>query len=379
MSHRKFIQFQFFCENVLKGREIALQTREIKEMIYSIAKGLVQWEKKGWTEIPETLYKGQLLFMKNSLSSNMPPNNVFDLIKLLHEPVEKWGMDGIEKLLPSDSTFLVEGFGLSIDIEDFLEEYTSPEEFDQSVMKEILQYCREYGLDEEYRKIRSIVASPANAVLTYVRLRSTLYSIKDNTLKQLLETCYEEVPHSIDNYKKCPHCGWTVAFIKGSWRCNKEQICEHFQSFERLEAYKFSEGEVLYRVRPGIQRYVLLTGIIEEKICKRLKEYDAVLYPDIDEFDIRINVNDTLIDLDVKDYRSPRILANAFKDKSSRQLEKYHKNSYIIIPNYRLKMNPNYKELLCSSLSKEVSSYIQIMTERELFKCLKEGTLCSTN
>ncbi|WP_255285503.1 hypothetical protein [Bacillus wiedmannii] len=356
-----------------------MQTREIKEMIYSIAKGLVQWEKKGWTEIPETLYKGQLLFMKNSLSSNMPPNNVFDLIKLLHEPVEKWGMDGIEKLLPSDSTFLVEGFGLSIDIEDFLEEYTSPEEFDQSVMKEILQYCREYGLDEEYRKIRSIVASPANAVLTYVRLRSTLYSIKDNTLKQLLETCYEEVPHSIDNYKKCPHCGWTVAFIKGSWRCNKEQICEQFQSFERLEAYKFSEGEVLYRVRPGIQRYVLLTGIIEEKICKRLKEYDAVLYPDIDEFDIRINVNDTLIDLDVKDYRSPRILANAFKDKSSRQLEKYHKNSYIIIPNYRLKMNPNYKELLCSSLSKEVSSYIQIMTERELFKCLKEGTLCSTN
>nr|WP_254865046.1 hypothetical protein [Bacillus cereus] len=356
-----------------------LQTREIKEMIYSIAKGLAQWEKKGWIEIPEMLYKGHLLFMKNSLSSNMPPNNVFDLIKLLHEPVEKWGMDGIEKLLPSDSTFLVEGFGLSIDIEDFLEEYTSPEEFDQSVMKEILQYCREYGLDEEYRKIRSIVASPANAVLTYVRLRSTLYSIKDNTLKQLLETCYEEVPHSIDNYKKCPHCGWTVAFIKGSWRCNKEQICEHFQSFERLEAYKFSEGEVLYRVRPGIQRYVLLTGIIEEKICKRLKEHDAVLYPDIDEFDIRINVNDTLIDLDVKDYRSPRILANAFNDKSSRQLEKYHKNSYIIIPNYRLKMNPNYKELLCSSLSKEVSCYIQIMTERELFKCLKEGTLCSTN
>ncbi|MFY0217238.1 hypothetical protein [Bacillus cereus] len=356
-----------------------MQTREIKEMIYYIAKGLVQWETKGWTEIPKTLYKGHLLFMKNTLQSNTPPNNVFDLIKLLHEPVEKWGMDGVEKLLPSDSTFLVEGFGLSIDIEDFLEEYMSPEEFDQSVMKEILQYCRKYGLDEEYRKIRSIVANPNNAVLTYVRLRRILSLVEDDKLKEWLQKCYEEVPHNIDNYKKCPHCGWTVSFIKGSWRCNKEQICGHFQSFERLEAYKFSEGESVYRIRPGIQRYVLLTGIIEEKMCKRLKGYDAVLYPNIDEFDIRINVNDTLIDLDVKDYRSPKMLANAFNDKNSSQLKKYHRNSYIIIPNYRLKMNPNYKELVCSSLSKESSVYIQIMTERELFKCLKEETLCSTN
>lgn len=363
----------------MKGREIALQTREVKEMIYSIAKGLAQWEKKGWTEIPETLYKGQLLFMKNSLHSNMPPNNVFDLIKLLHEPAEKWGVAGVENFISGDSTFLVEGFGLSIDIEDFLEEYISPEEFDQSVMKEILHYCRKYGLDEGYRKVRSIVASPDNAVLTYVRLRSILFSIKDNTLKQLLEKCYEQVPHSVDNYKKCPYCGWTVSFVKGRWRCSKEQICGYFQSFERLEAYGFSKDEMVYRVRPGIQRYVLLTGMIEENICKRLKGYDAILYPNIDEFDIRINVNDTLIDLDVKDYRSPKMLANAFNNKDVRDLEKYHKNAYIIIPNYRLKKNSNYKELLCSSLNKEASSYIQIMTERELFNCLKEGTVCSTN
>ena len=59
----------------------------------------------GWTEIPDTLHKGHLLFMKNTLQSNMPPNNIFDLIKLLHEPVEKWGMEGIEQLLPGDSTF----------------------------------------------------------------------------------------------------------------------------------------------------------------------------------------------------------------------------------------------------------------------------------
>lgn len=73
------------------------------------------------------------------------------------------------------------------------------------------------------------------------------------------------------------------------------------------------------------------------------------------------------------------MLANAFNNKNSGYLEKYHKNAYVIIPNYRLKMNPNYKELVCSSLSKESSVYIQIMTERELFKCLKEETLCSTN
>lgn len=65
------LSISFFCENVLKGRKIVLQIREIKEMIYFIAKGLEQWEEKGWTEIPETLHKGHLLFMKNTLQSNI--------------------------------------------------------------------------------------------------------------------------------------------------------------------------------------------------------------------------------------------------------------------------------------------------------------------
>ena len=347
-------------------------------MIYFITKGLTDWKKNDWKVVPDSFYKGQLLFIKYAIHSNISPNNLYDFITLLHKPVKTWGIVGLEKILSNDATFLVEGFDISIDIEDFLEEYESPEEFDQSVMKEILQYCRQYNLDEEYRSVRSLVSMPNNAVLTYVQLRTKMLMIKDKGLQQLLEKCYEQIPQHIGNYKKCPHCGWTVSFIKGKWVCNKEQICGNFQSFEHLESYSFLENEQVYRIRPGIQRYVLLTGMIEGNLYKRLKDFDAILYPNIDEFDIRIGVNGTMVDLDVKDYRSPKMLANTFNNKSVRVLKKYHENAFIVIPNYRLQMNPNYKELLCSSLNKEVEAFIRIITERELFKQLKEGTLCRT-
>ena len=35
----------------------------------------------------------------------MPPSNIFDLIKLLHEPAEKWGVAGVENFISGDSAF----------------------------------------------------------------------------------------------------------------------------------------------------------------------------------------------------------------------------------------------------------------------------------
>ncbi|WP_369900870.1 hypothetical protein [Bacillus manliponensis] len=353
-----------------------MQKKELKEMIYFITKGLQDWKKNNWREVPNSLYRGQQLFIKHAVHSGKVPNNLFDFIKLLHQPMETWGIPSLSAILPDDAPFLVEDFGMSIDIEDFLEEYDSPEEFDQSAMKEILRYCRSSNLDEEYRQVRSFVSTPKNAVLTYVQLRTKMFSIKDSELQRLLDKCYEQVPHPIGNYRKCPHCGWTVSFVKGKWMCNKEQICKRFRSFEHLEVYNFAEDEVVYRIRPGIQRYVLLPGMMEEILYKSLKSYDPILYPNIDEFDIRIHVNGKVINLDMKDYRSPKMLANTFNNKPLRELEKYCENAFIIIPNYRLQIDATYKDLICAALNKEVKKFVRVMTERELLKRLKEGNLC---
>ncbi|UOY92510.1 hypothetical protein MUG87_19195 [Ectobacillus sp. JY-23] len=345
---------------------------ELKEMLYLIARGIQDW-KKNWMHVPDSFYKGHSLFIKHCfLSNNRHPNNLYDFIHLLHRPSAEWGIPALAEVFPNDASFLSEGFGFSIEADDFLEEYENPQEFDQSVMKEILLYCREQGLDEEYRKARSFLSQPENAVLTYYNLVKKLNVFENLKVKEHVFSCYEILANSLGNYRQCPHCGWTLSLIKGQWKCNKEYLCEYFQSNANLKEFSFMESEKVYRLRAGIQRYVLLTGIFEENLYQRLRQYDAILYPDIDQFDIQVQAGEKAINIDMKDYKSPKTLANVFNNKSNHDLEKYSYDVYIVIPDYRKQLNSRYVEQFYAHLQQVKHKYIKLMTERQLLRKLKE-------
>jgi hypothetical protein len=349
---------------------------DLKRMIYLIDRGLKGWEKSQWKKVPQSLYEGHMLLIKHMyLSNNQAPTNLYDFMQFLHKSFESWQIDSLEQIFPLDASFLVDGYGVSGEIEDFIEMFISPEEDQQSTIKQILLYCRAHKLDEEYREVRSLLTDRSHVVLSAFKLKQLLNKVKDKNLRQLVDKCYEEIPQPIQNYRKCPHCGWTLTFKGGHWLCNKEDSCRYFASFETLEKFTYDSETRVYRLTPGVQKYTLLTGIIEQKIFQKLSAYSPILYPEIDQYDIAITVDEKPIYLDVKDYKSPLMLANFFNKKPKNELKKYEQSALIVIPNYRIQQLPSYVELFYSKLEKDVTEYIRIISERDLYKRLKEESL----
>lgn len=358
-------------------QEGSMQTihRELREMLFCLIEGIKQWEKD-FTKVPDNLYKGHMLFMKHkALADSNIPNNLFDLIKTIKKPSYEWGIPQLNSLFSSDAALIEPGYGLTIEADDFIEAYQSLDEADQSIMRKILVFCRVQQLDKEYRFIRTFLSKSENAVIDSFSLNQHLhFNLENSELKELVFECYEELPESINNYRKCPHCGWTLQFRDGKWSCNKENVCRFIESFESVSNFPYSESVKVYRMTSGIQRYILLPGIQEITFANRLEKqgYKVETYPEVDMYDIRVETQRDIIDLDIKDYQSASILSDYFNQLPINQLEKYHANSFIIIPSYRLKISPAFIDLVQSKLDKNVKEYIRIFSENQMMKRLKE-------
>lgn len=342
-----------------------INKRELREMLFCLIEGIKLWERD-YTKVPDKLYKGHLLFMKHiaMVDSNIP-NNLFALIKTLKKPSFEWGIPQLVDIFSPESALIEPFNGITTEAEEFIESYQSLDETDQSVMRKILVFCRELDLDNEYRFIRTFLSNKTNAVIDAFSLgKSLAENLESQELRQLVFECYEVLPEPVSNYRKCPHCGWTLQYRNGNWFCNKENVCHTIESFEQISMFSFNETDKIYRLTSGIQRYILLPGLQEIRFSNLLdkKGYQVTTYPDIDLYDLRINLAERIIDIDMKDYKSTSILADYFNQLSVSQLEKYHSDSYIVIPSYRIKHSPAYIKIVNSRLEesvKDISEFYQ--------------------
>lgn len=352
--------------------------RELQVMIYEIMKGIDQWSENK-SEIPAALYRGHLRFMKfTALNGGSVPADLHYFIGILQKPSREWGIHEIDKVYDSGAALLDEYIGFTLEAEDFMNSFESPDEDDQNEMKKILNYCRKHQLDKGYVSIRTFLSNPEHAVIDAFSLLESFPALTDDKqLNDLIFQCYEELPQSLNNYRKCPYCGWTLEWKKGNWQCNKENICHHLKDFEKVRFFEFNETERIYRMKRGIQRYVLLPGMQEISLANQLRNqgYQVELYPEIDLFDLRIYNEGKAIDVDVKDYRSPALLANTFNQMSQKQLAKYHHDSYVVIPYYRSAATVSYTTRFYQRLDKPFKDRIKLLTVNEFKKRLREGTL----
>jgi hypothetical protein len=347
----------------------------LKEMIYFLAVGVEEWLEDPKKQ-SEKLYRGLMLLMKNSIqySSNFP-NNLFDLYNLLNSPFHKWNISLIEQLFDKHDTFLEEGTRLSQAVTDFIREYETPEEEEIIPIKQLLRLCRANGLDHQYRKIREFLSIKENAVLLVADLQYALNSlISEKDLREFVNACYENVPRDIDNYRICPNCGWTLELRKGEWKCNSYKVCEKLSDYTKLNQFdtQFRKQRVV-RLKPSIQRFVLLPGLQELRINTSLNAYKPVLYPNCDQYDIDLQVNTKVIHLDIKDVQNPKLLANLLNDMGKKQLEKYLVEDpvYVVIPNYLTRFNKAYMKVLSNSIDNKQLRQ-RVITERKLKQILKK-------
>ncbi|MCU6796827.1 hypothetical protein OB236_32350 [Paenibacillus sp. WQ 127069] len=344
----------------------------VNHMLYQLIIGLQQWRKVPAT-IPNDLRKAHLMLAKMRLSvSEEVPSDIPALIRFLLLPISDWKLDLTNVAFPQDAPLLIQHIGLSPEAMDFLQDYQSPFEAHQQEVYEIVKYCRDSDppLADAYSRIRLFLVSPANAVITGVRLLYFARSVSDPELSKRILECYEPISDPLSDFRTCNRCGWTLSFHNHQWRCGVEDICGHIEARGEPKELENST-ELVYRLKEGVHRYTLLPGLAEFQLANRFTKqgYQVEMYPDVDRYDLAVHKSNQAVYFDVKDYRNPYSLAAHFNKLDAAALEKYKKEHvYIVVPSYRKRGYRQYIRQVINALEPAIRKSIQIIDERAVLR-----------
>lgn len=154
------------------------------KMLFLLIDGLKKWEENKET-VPDKVHQGQRLFIREcSKTGVLPPIDLPYFIKLLEKPSKDWGISNFQNIFPPYASLLDKEIGVTIEAEDFLEDFQSPDEYEQSVMKRILIYCRDHSLDRKYRETRIFLSNPNHAVISFQKIYELKSKLNDGELAQ---------------------------------------------------------------------------------------------------------------------------------------------------------------------------------------------------
>ncbi|QSF46190.1 restriction endonuclease-related protein [Paenibacillus tianjinensis] len=345
---------------------------DVEEILYYLIEGLEKWELSK-DKIPESLQKGHRLFSRALMEQGSPPPaDIVALLKILQKPPKEWGLPDAATLL-SDKPLVIPYVGISAAARDFKLIYESPEEAHVKEVLAILQYCRNNTpqLDEQYRKIRMFLIK--HPVVTLSEFLPFSLSLGEGELFKSVQNCYQNITLEASRYRKCPRCGWTLDYRNHQWRCGIEDICGQVESREQY-LQDWNSKEPLFRLRFGIYRYTLLPGLVEVRARDNLVQsgYKVVMFPDVDRFDLEVEMGRYSIYFDMKDFSNPFSLAKFFNEQTVYQLQKYSQDEvYVVIPEYRRQRYPNYV-FTVKRLLRTHANHIRIIDERDILRMLKE-------
>ncbi|MBA4496313.1 hypothetical protein ACFO25_16795 [Paenactinomyces guangxiensis] len=350
-------------------------SNELQELIYIQIRALIQFNyylRSSNAVIPDIVTVARRRLTKHLLQiGKYPALGVNEWLRYLVEPSEHWlgNNDIFDPLSP-----LWEEGGLSREAEWFLEAYGLPEDFQERPVLKVLTYCREEDEQHGYVLFRSLLTNSHLAVINQKTLTEAAGKIVDSFIRHQYLSCYEPFDEWYI-HKKCPCCGWSLSIHNGQWRCGRSNTCSELEgyylskwSLQLAENFNFSSEDQVYRLLPGIHRFILVPGIPESRIYQRLSQrYEVELYPEKDEFDIRVYLKSGTLDLDVKCFKRPRHLVEYINKLSNSKREPFQTNrAKFVVPNeYAF---DGYLEQVNSQTKKY---QIQAVSENQLLRMLE--------
>lgn len=306
---------------------------EAKQVMTHLAIGLLRQDEaiqKGIAS-PVTALDEHLQWSWDKLAflcykQRMPaPRHLPQLVEWLHQPVEDW--DGLGSLFaqaglsgsllsygaPSElCTELGRGLHLSSDPE---------RELQDTPFKEILAYCQDHHLAEQYREARLFLVR--NPYLPFGGITISQDSKWDPEVRKWLRLSYEPIPSICrrligqqEYIAQCPRCHWPL-----EWRSHKHNIavcyndlCSHLvPNIHDPQQWEVVAPEAMRTTR-GIQESVVAPEVALLELEQHLMdEYhlSCDLWPEVDSYDLAVHLSDgECWAVDMKDYRSPTDLAN---------------------------------------------------------------------
>ncbi|GAB7386961.1 hypothetical protein BSNK01_07970 [Bacillaceae bacterium] len=340
----------------------------LEKMILQLAVGAKKWQEN-ISSLPAELHEGHLRLVKIAIEQQVPyPENLRDLLQWLQTPMGEWKISGLTEYFPAEEPMLIPFAGLSDFYEEWLEERVSQEESEQRVMREILQFCRKVSppLEQAYRDIRMFLIQ--NPIVDFLTLRTFLLPY-DEFLQNKVRECYEEIVLPYPEIYLCPYCRWTLTNRGGDWECTR-WVCKHNGDFTHFAKLDMTGDKKYYRLTKGMQKFVQNPGIAELALAGKIKArgWNVVLYPEVDRCDLRISKGDKRLDIDVKDYSHPKLLADYIQEHVQKtDHEKQDDRVIFVVPQHQEQLHPDYV--------KRVQYYLHhldvpVMVEKEFLRWL---------
>ena len=166
----------------------------------------------------------------------------------------------------------------------------------ESVLRDVLQYCRLHHLADAYRAFRLLIIT--KPLLDYSEYRKRLSSTELKPIRELLsrlEIYIDLVKLAEDSaYHLCPRCKYLQRKRPdGTYSCRNawcEKLCVQFPPQPPIPK---DEAEDWKAVTPGVYLYGTLPGIWEIELKDKLTKlgFRVTLWPFVDEFDLLVELS----------------------------------------------------------------------------------------
>ncbi|ERI93913.1 hypothetical protein HMPREF1982_01326 [Clostridiales bacterium oral taxon 876 str. F0540] len=271
---------------------------------------------------------------------------------------------------------------------DWYENIKSLQEVEQKEMLEFLLACRQHrGKDNQavysnYYRDGRLLVNKDNMIMTNIEFSKLIINKFPAELKKIIKSWRRDIDILSSTVTTCPVCGKKIENDFGKeGKCS--DICSYYINKDKLNYNRFEikEDEQYSQFTEGIYRYILLPNIGEKTIydnIKRIQDVEIELYPNMDEYDMKIIIDNDNLFIDVKDVQEPSELVKLLKSNNSVSKLVVNEKAarYLVIPEHRRQIyleqsHVDYKKELIRFLENEEIP-INVLYEKELYKKIKQ-------
>ena len=339
-----------------RGRDhltLPLKQSEVLQIIRLIATGLVQGWSKEWNDranyCPEVLQRGLNKLAVMCLQHGKEfPRNLPEAIALFQLQFKDWPLPMVPSELDESDVLLIEDIPSDLCYELTVDSTTDSgerivDELDEEAMLEVREQCRLLSRQDIYIRVRKfLIKNPVLSVKDFLHECNAL----PQRIRQAFESMYEYIPASVvteGQIEKCSFCGWTLSITQsGKRRCATQLCYVRTRGFGRIVKTDTERQGVALRVKQGIVRYVVIPGLSELRLERRLARFglDVKLWPNYDTFDLFVLFpSGETWAVDVKDWANPFLLGSSLKEFSK---EPAWNRAFLVVPNHRASMRNRY-------------------------------------
>ena len=280
-----------------------------------------------------------------------------------------------------DCCILTQSFKLAPRLNEVLDEihiYEKQQELMKNVLVKIRNSIEEMDTKEyRYRLIRNFVSE--HYLVDRLTLENKLESRLTQDLFDEVEQMY--LPYRVlkEEVTCCPICHRIVE----EEQCR--EVCHYYMQKEKKVFYqrKIQPKRRYFYLCEGIYRYTLMPAVGEIRIFNQLtsmigEDGEVQLYPNVDEYDIEVKLNDKVYQLDIKDFQDPVQLVHKFKEENaaSKMISTNKIKRCLVIPTHRSEVYNKASNLSYIDGTKQLFENlvpgIEVISEKTLYKMIRD-------